>query len=84
MENVEPIHDVCDNVIGPLDNGVSSDLSFAIFGLSHPIATPWHKLIKFPIHQRSKMKENPKKERKNRKKREKKTRKTSAKIKRNN
>lgn len=47
MEKHEPIHDVSDNVIGPLCNGESFDCSFGKFGDSHPMAIPWHKLIIF-------------------------------------
>lgn len=45
MEKYEPIHDVSDNVIGPPGNGESSDCNLRRFGLSQPIAIPWHRLI---------------------------------------
>lgn len=45
IEKYDPIHDVCDKVIGPPINGESSDCNFGKFGLSQPIANPWQRLI---------------------------------------
>lgn len=49
IEKHDPIHDVSDNVIGPVSNGDSFDCNFGRFGLNHPIAIPWHRLITFAV-----------------------------------
>lgn len=54
MEKHEPIHEVSDNVIGPVCNGESSDCNFGKFGLSQPMAIPWQRLIIFATEKKEK------------------------------
>lgn len=56
MEKYDPIHDVSDSVIGPLSNGESSDCNLGRFGLSQPIAIPWHRLIILAAERKEKYK----------------------------
>lgn len=55
IEKHDPIHEISDNLAGPLCNGESSDCNTRKFGDNHPMANPWHKLIIFAIFHETKI-----------------------------
>lgn len=47
IHTTEPIHEASSIVIGPLSNGVESDISTEMAGDTHPIMHPYANMIKF-------------------------------------
>lgn len=47
IQLIDPIHDACSNVIGPVFSGESSDISSNSAGDTHPTVQPCENIIKF-------------------------------------
>lgn len=47
MQFIEPIHDICSNVIGPVFSGDSSEERSCNAGATHPMMQPCENMMKF-------------------------------------